>query len=221
LPEGPYVVRLPEYNQFSNVIIAPNQRSEVELQLGGYSLTATVNYKGLPLSDAWIRLVLKSSGATTMVRAGGNGIASASGLLQGEYEVSAYWPEGYFYAQGITYNPFLPPVQTVRLQGDPGEPATSLFFNMPSAMIAGSVTEPYVPTPENPGPVLELYRKSQPGERMMTRPDVLGLFFFPGLPASDYRLEFTSDLTYTFYDYTLADGQEILDLEIPGDSPQP
>jgi len=220
LAEGRYNLRLPTQNRSTPVEVLPDQEASVDITLGSFSSSVSVLYRGNPIQNAVVILEPASGGPTITALTDPNGLANLTGLSAGEYSARATWPVGFFSAQGIYSNPFIPPSQTLSLQGNPEEPRPTLVFVMPSGMIAGAVTEEYTPSPDNLGPVLELYLNGDRTKRLITRPDVLGFFFLPGLPPGNWQLEFTSDISNSVYQYALNDGQEILDLVLPETTPQ-
>lgn len=220
LAEGQYTLRLPTQNRSTPVDVMPDQDASIEIALGNYSATVNVLYRGAPIQNAPVFLEPSGGGAMISALTNASGSAILSGLSAGEYTVRTTWPNGFFVAQGIYSNPFGPPNQSLSLQGNPEDSQPTLTFVMPSGMLAGAVTEEYIPAPDNLGPVLELYLNGDRSKRLLTRPDVLGFFFLPGLPPGNFQLEFTSDQSNSVYTYSLNDGQEITDLVLPQSSQQ-
>ncbi|MBI3736413.1 hypothetical protein HY256_07860 [Candidatus Sumerlaeota bacterium] len=216
LPEGNYSLRLPVYNRIADALVQNGKTAEVPIMLGSYKLTSTVNYRGAPLQGAYVVLNSGVPGQQITGQTDVSGNVKFEGLAEGNYAVSVVWPEGFFSSQGIQYDPFSAPPQNIALRGEQQPDAIpNLVFNMPTGVISGAVSEDYIPTPENPPPYIELYLISQPTVRMNTHPDSLGFFFLPGLPAGQYRIEFTSDKSVGTYDYTLGEGQEISGIVLP------
>ena len=209
-------MRLPVYNRNADATVRNGQTAEVGIELGSYKLSSSVRYRGGPLKGAYVVIKGTVSGQQVTGQTDTAGNVGFEGLASGDYSVTVGWPEGFFFSQGIQFDPFVPPTQSVTLKGDQQtEGVPNLMFNMPTGVISGAVSEDYIPTPENPSPFIEIYPDGKTSPRMLTHPDALGFFFLPGLPAGQYILEFTSDKSSGRYPFTLGDGQEISGVVLP------